>query len=200
MGLSPPQPIPHGSGVSGAAPQGGDAPDGDAGGAPGQEKIDLNAADEATLDSLPGVGPVTAASIVAFRQANGPFADVEQLGEVRRDRPGPARAVARTGHRMTDTPRLDARLVPCAAAAWVATATGLHLGSSASVVLVTGAIAVAVLVVGVRLRGPCRWRTHAVVPVLLAVCAVVVGFGGLRGGMWFAEHTRWRRRRRTGDG
>ena len=89
VGLSPPQPIPHGSGVSGAAPQSGDGPDGDAGRVPGQGKIDLNAADEATLDSLPGVGPVTAASIVAFRQANGPFADVEQLGEV--DGIGPAR-------------------------------------------------------------------------------------------------------------
>lgn len=89
VGLSPPQPIPHGSGVSGAAPQGGDGPDGDAGRVPGQGKIDLNAADEAALDSLPGVGPVTAASIVAFRQANGPFADVEQLGEV--DGIGPAR-------------------------------------------------------------------------------------------------------------
>ncbi|NMD95057.1 MBL fold metallo-hydrolase [Rhodococcus sp. BL-253-APC-6A1W] len=89
---------------------------------------------------------------------------------------------------MTDTPRLDARLVPCAAAAWVATATGLHLGSSASVVLVTGAISVVVLVVGVRLRGPGRWRTHAVVPVVLAVCAVVVGFGAAAGvRMWFAE-------------
>lgn len=89
VGLSPPQPIPHGSGVSGAAPQGGDGTDGDAGRMPGQGKIDLNAADEAALDSLPGVGPVTAASIVAFRQANGPFADVEQLGEV--DGIGPAR-------------------------------------------------------------------------------------------------------------
>ena len=34
------------------------------------------------LDALPGVGPVTAAAIVAWRDANGKFASVDQLGEV----------------------------------------------------------------------------------------------------------------------
>src|SRR5574340_1287116 len=52
-------------------------------------KLDLNAATEAELDGLPGVGPVTAAAIVAWRQLNGRFTDVEQLGEV--DGIGPAR-------------------------------------------------------------------------------------------------------------
>lgn len=89
VGLSPPQPVPHGSAVSGSGPP--DTKNSDAGtaGTPGQGKVDLNTADEAALDALPGVGPVTAASIVAFRQANGAFADVEQLGEV--DGIGPAR-------------------------------------------------------------------------------------------------------------
>ncbi|EUA01537.1 transposase IS116/IS110/IS902 family protein [Mycobacterium kansasii 824] len=41
------------------------------------------------LDTLPGVGPVTAAAIVAWRQANGRFTSVDQLADV--DGIGPAR-------------------------------------------------------------------------------------------------------------
>lgn len=59
------------------------------GAAKGAGKVNLNTAGEAELDALPGVGPVTAASIVAWRQTNGRFTDVEQLGEV--DGIGPAR-------------------------------------------------------------------------------------------------------------
>lgn len=51
--------------------------------------VDLNTATETELDALPGVGPVTAAAIVAWRTSNGKFTDVEQLGEV--DGIGPAR-------------------------------------------------------------------------------------------------------------
>lgn len=51
--------------------------------------VDLNAATVEQLDELPGVGPVTAAAIIAWRDANGPFAGVDQLGEV--DGIGPAR-------------------------------------------------------------------------------------------------------------
>lgn len=45
--------------------------------------IDLNAATAAELDALPGVGPATAAAIVAYREQHGPFASVDGLAEVR---------------------------------------------------------------------------------------------------------------------
>ena len=48
----------------------------------GGGKLDLNTADVAALDALPGVGPVTAASIVAWREKNGRFTSVEQLQEI----------------------------------------------------------------------------------------------------------------------
>lgn len=51
--------------------------------------VDLNSASVEELDALPGVGPVTAAAIVAWRSANGRFTSVDQLGEV--DGIGPTR-------------------------------------------------------------------------------------------------------------
>lgn len=74
-----------GSGATGGgdAASGGAKPPGKAG------KVNLNTADEAALDALPGVGPVTAAAIVSWRQSNGKFTDIEQLGEV--DGIGPTR-------------------------------------------------------------------------------------------------------------
>ena len=53
------------------------------------EVLDLNTATVEQLDALPGVGPVTAAAIVAWRQANGKFTSVDQLADV--DGIGPAR-------------------------------------------------------------------------------------------------------------
>lgn len=44
--------------------------------------IDLNNADAAALDTLPGVGPSTAAKIIADREANGPFASIDDLQRV----------------------------------------------------------------------------------------------------------------------
>jgi competence protein ComEA len=51
--------------------------------------VNLNTATVEQLDALPGVGPVTAAAIVAWREANGKFTSVDQLAEV--DGIGPAR-------------------------------------------------------------------------------------------------------------
>ena len=44
--------------------------------------ISLNRADATALQDLPGVGPVLAERIVAYREANGPFAEVEDLLDV----------------------------------------------------------------------------------------------------------------------
>ena len=44
--------------------------------------INLNQASEAELDTLPGVGPVTAQAILAWREKNGRFSSVAQLQEV----------------------------------------------------------------------------------------------------------------------
>lgn len=48
----------------------------------GGPMVNVNSATEAELDTLPGVGPVTAQSIIAWREANGSFASVDQLAEV----------------------------------------------------------------------------------------------------------------------
>ena len=45
--------------------------------------IDLNRADVADLQGLPGVGPALAERIVAYREAEGPFRNVDQLTEVK---------------------------------------------------------------------------------------------------------------------
>jgi competence protein ComEA len=45
--------------------------------------VDVNSATADQLDVLPGVGPTTAAAIVAYREEHGPFQSVEQLGDVR---------------------------------------------------------------------------------------------------------------------
>ena len=54
-----------------------------------RDLVDLNAATAKQLDTLPGIGPVTAAAIIAWRDANGRFDSVDQLGDV--DGIGPAR-------------------------------------------------------------------------------------------------------------
>ncbi|MGW5387907.1 helix-hairpin-helix domain-containing protein [Nocardia sp. NPDC003963] len=74
------------SGGAGAAAPAGAAGDGAAAaGTP----VDLNVATEADLDALPGVGPVTAKAIIAWRETHGRFTEVEQLAEV--DGIGPGR-------------------------------------------------------------------------------------------------------------
>ena len=50
---------------------------------PGGGGIDINSADAALLDELPGVGPSTAAAIIAHREKEGPFTSVDGLLDVR---------------------------------------------------------------------------------------------------------------------
>jgi len=57
--------------------------------------IDLNRASAGDLDELPGIGPTTAAAIVAHRDQHGPFASVEDLEAVRGI--GPAKLEALRG-------------------------------------------------------------------------------------------------------
>jgi len=64
-------------------------PPGDGKGAGTQGPVDLNTATAEQLDDLPGIGPVMAKAIVAWREANGRFSSVDQLGEV--DGIGPSR-------------------------------------------------------------------------------------------------------------
>lgn len=59
-----------------AAPVGGGVP------AAGAGKIDLNRADQAQLETLPGVGPVLAGRIIEWRTRHGRFSSVDELGEV----------------------------------------------------------------------------------------------------------------------
>jgi len=51
--------------------------------APSAAKINVNTASRRILESLPGIGPVTAKRVVDHREANGHFARIEQLRELR---------------------------------------------------------------------------------------------------------------------
>jgi competence protein ComEA len=44
--------------------------------------LDINTATAAELETLPGIGPVTAQDIIAYRTANGPFATIEGIMDV----------------------------------------------------------------------------------------------------------------------
>ncbi|WP_420122754.1 helix-hairpin-helix domain-containing protein [Nakamurella sp.] len=69
-----------GSGAAGGSGSGGGTGGEDTAAAGGL--VNLNTADEAALDTLPGVGPVMAKNILAWRETNGRFATVEQLQEI----------------------------------------------------------------------------------------------------------------------
>ncbi len=77
-GEDPPAPI----GGSGGSAGGAGGPGSAAGGSPTVVVVDLNAADLAGLDTLPGVGPVLAQRIVDWRAQHGRFSAVDELGEV----------------------------------------------------------------------------------------------------------------------
>jgi competence protein ComEA len=92
VGLAPVsgQPTALGSSATGSTPMSGSpAPVSGSAKPRAGEALDLNTATVEQLDALPGVGPVTAAAIVAWRQANGKFTSVDQLADV--DGIGPAR-------------------------------------------------------------------------------------------------------------
>lgn len=61
----------------------GDPPAGQGGSGDAGGRVNLNSADLVALDALPGVGPVTAESIVSWRQENGPFQSIDDLLEVK---------------------------------------------------------------------------------------------------------------------
>jgi competence protein ComEA len=52
------------------------------------QSVDLNSADEAELETLPGIGPALAARIVAYRETNGPFTSVDELADISGISPG----------------------------------------------------------------------------------------------------------------
>lgn len=49
---------------------------------PAGEMVNINTADQAALETLPGIGPVTARAILDHRQNHGPFETIESIQEV----------------------------------------------------------------------------------------------------------------------
>jgi competence protein ComEA len=75
--------------------QGGGAGAVSAGGAAPSAPVHLNSAGAAELDGLPGVGPVTAEKIVAYREQHGPFTSLDGLDAI--PGIGPARIASLKG-------------------------------------------------------------------------------------------------------
>jgi competence protein ComEA len=49
---------------------------------PGSLQVNINTADAAALETLPGIGPTIAGRIIDYRQTNGPFNRVEEIMDV----------------------------------------------------------------------------------------------------------------------
>ena len=73
----PPRPLPKPDLSASSAPAAASVP-----AAAPSAPIDLNSASETTLQTLPGIGPAKARAIVAYREAHGPFANVQALERV----------------------------------------------------------------------------------------------------------------------
>lgn len=86
---APGEPTKLGSGVTPSSGGPGSPGSSTSSSGPAAGPIDLNSATVEQLDTLPGIGPVTAAAIVAWRDANGKFTSVDQLADV--DGIGPTR-------------------------------------------------------------------------------------------------------------
>ena len=71
----------HGEGEAIAGVPGGGEPPAASGDPPGNG-VNINTASQAELETIPGVGPVTAQAIIAWREDNGAFSSVEQLIDV----------------------------------------------------------------------------------------------------------------------
>jgi competence protein ComEA len=56
--------------------------DGSVGFGTASKLVNLNLADAATLDTLPGIGPTLAQRIIDYRTANGGFRSISDLGKV----------------------------------------------------------------------------------------------------------------------
>jgi competence protein ComEA len=48
----------------------------------GSGPVNINTADQAALETLPGIGPALAGRIIEYREANGPFAAIEDIQNV----------------------------------------------------------------------------------------------------------------------
>ncbi|NHN44883.1 ComEA family DNA-binding protein [Chryseoglobus frigidaquae] len=73
------------AGVPGAGPgsgSGGAGPGSGSASVAADGRININTADAAGLEQLPGVGPAIAARIIAWREQNGPFRSVDELTAV----------------------------------------------------------------------------------------------------------------------